>query len=71
AEEVLNLPVSWQIPNASKEFTSARARGVPLAAVAPKSSALRAIQGMVKSFDGAPEGERTVPRLSRFAASFF
>ncbi len=71
AEEVLNLPVSWQIPNAVKEFASARARGVPLSAVAPRSPALRAIQAMVKSFEGAQEGQRPAPRLSRFAASFF
>ena len=37
AEETLKMPISWQIPNASRTFQEARIKGVPLAEVAKGS----------------------------------
>ncbi len=71
AEEVLNLPVSWQIPNASRELNIARARGVPVESVAPRSAALRPIREMAEALVKPQTAEPPAPRLARFAASFF
>ncbi|MBX6314675.1 MAG: AAA family ATPase [Isosphaeraceae bacterium] len=73
AEETLNLPVSWEIPNASREFAAARARGVPLEAEAPHCRAHRALLEIARTFTAPePEGaERKRSRFGRFAASFF
>ncbi len=48
AEETLNLPISWEITNSSREFASARARGIPLDVAAPKCHALRSLRDMAR-----------------------
>ena len=37
AEETLKMPISWQIPNATKIFQAARIKGAPVADVAKGS----------------------------------
>ncbi|SIO62636.1 pilus assembly protein CpaE [Singulisphaera sp. GP187] len=70
AEETLQLPVSWQIPNASKSFNTARARGVPLDEVAPGSKAHQAILEIARSLRPFPVLETSKPRKGLFAAFF-
>lgn len=50
AEEALGVPVSWQIPNAFRPFSVARAQGVPLATVAAGTRPHRAIQEIARTF---------------------
>ncbi|HWE39081.1 MAG TPA: AAA family ATPase [Isosphaeraceae bacterium] len=50
AEETLGVPVSWQVPNAFRPFSAARAQGVPLATVAAGSRPHRAFQEMARTF---------------------
>lgn len=73
AEETLNLPISWEVVNASREFTTARARGVPLDVVAPKSPALRTLREMARSIASpdAPASTKERSKISKFAALFF
>lgn len=49
AEESLQSPITWQIPNATKSFHLARDRGVPLDAIAPRSDAQRMIATMART----------------------
>lgn len=71
AEEVMNLPISWRIPNCSRDFNAARARGIPLESVAPRSAALKVIRELAAGLESPRKGEPAPPRPSRFAASFF
>jgi pilus assembly protein CpaE len=70
-EETLKLPVSWQVPNASRDFATARARGVPLERVAPRGRATVAIAEIARAL--VPEAATASPsrsRMGRFAALF-
>jgi pilus assembly protein CpaE len=49
AEVAFKMPVTWQIPNATKAFHAARDRGVPIDAIAPRSEAQRMIAQMAKA----------------------
>jgi pilus assembly protein CpaE len=72
AEETLNLPIRWEIPNASREFTTARARGVPLDVAAPNCRPLKALDEMARDLtSGGPAQEKGTSRFGRLAASFF
>lgn len=72
AEETLNLPASFQIPNAFRAFSRSQARGVPIEMEAPGSKAHQAIleiaRGLRPPVPAGPKGPR--PR-SRLAALFF
>jgi pilus assembly protein CpaE len=70
AEELLKVPVVWQIPNDTKVYTAARARGVPVETIAAGSQPHRVLAEIARAF-GASEADRTRSRLGRFAASFF
>jgi pilus assembly protein CpaE len=70
AEDLLQVPVRWQVPDETKSFFSARTRGVPLEQDAPGSRAHRAIQELARDF-GLADGDRTRTRFGRIAASFF
>ena len=69
AEEVLKMPISWQIPNAAKRFQEALLKGVPLADIARGSRSHYAILDIARSLR-PPAGESTKPRKGLFAAFF-
>jgi pilus assembly protein CpaE len=73
AEETLNMPVAYEIPNAAREFVAARARGVPLDVQAPGCQAVRRLEQIALEFAPRAPGSEAKPRsrLGRFAASFF
>ena len=70
AEETLQMPVSWQIPNATKSFNLARARGVSLDEVASGSKAHQAILEIARALRPFPVLEESKPRKGLFAAFF-
>jgi pilus assembly protein CpaE len=69
AEETLKMPVSWQIPNASKAFQLARAKGVPLVDVAQGSKPQQVFMEMARKLRPFAE-ETPQPRKGLFAAMF-
>jgi pilus assembly protein CpaE len=70
AEETLQMPISWQIPNATKSFNMARAKGVPLEDVAPGSKAHQAILDIARTLHPYPATAEGKPRKGLFAAFF-
>jgi pilus assembly protein CpaE len=70
AEETLKMPISWQVPNATKIFQAARVRGVPIAEVAKGSRPHQVFLEMAREL--RPESEETAakPRKGLFAAFF-
>ena len=70
AEETLRMPVSWQVPNATKALHAARAKGVPIDAVAPGSRIHQAILEIARGLKPAQAAEATKPRRGLFAAFF-
>jgi pilus assembly protein CpaE len=70
AEETLKMPISWHIPNSAKSVHSARAKGVPIEAVAPGSRVHQAILEIAKGVKPAPSQEQAKPRRGLFAAFF-
>jgi pilus assembly protein CpaE len=73
AEETLNLPIAWDVPNSTREFMVARARGVPLDVAAPKTPALRVLDEIIRKLEapGDARPDKGQTRLGRLAASFF
>ena len=49
AEECFKLPITWQIPNETKTFHTARDRGVPIDVIAPRSEAQRVLAQMANT----------------------
>jgi pilus assembly protein CpaE len=70
AEETLKMPISWHIPNSAKTVHAARAKGVPIEAVAPGSRVHQAILEIAKGVKPAPAPEEIKPRRGLFAAFF-
>ena len=70
AEETLGLPISWQIPNATKLFFAARAKGVPIESIATGSRSHQAILQIARAVRPFPEAEEAKPRRGLFAAFF-
>jgi len=70
AEETLKMPISWHIPNSAKSVHSARAKGVPIDAVAPGSRVHQSILEIAKGVKPAPSQEQAKPRRGLFAAFF-
>lgn len=70
AEETLQMPISWQIPNATKAFHAARAKGVPLEEVAPGSKAHQVVLEIARSLRPFPLNGEAKPRKGLFAAFF-
>ncbi len=70
AEETLKMPIEWSIPNVSKVFRTARAKGVTIDEVAPGSRPHQAFLSIAKSLrpnDAVVEGK---PKKGIFAALF-
>ena len=70
AEETLRMPISFHIPNATKLFFAARAKGVPIDAIATGSKAHQAILQIARSVRPFPAAEEAKPRKGLFAAFF-
>jgi pilus assembly protein CpaE len=71
AEETLRKPISWQVPNATKVFHAARAKGVPIDAVGPGGRAHQAILEVARAVRPFPTVEEAKkPRKGLFAALF-
>ena len=70
AEETLRMPISWHVPNATKAIHAARAKGVPIDAVAPGSRVHQSILEIAKSLKPATDVEPVKPRRGLFAAFF-
>jgi pilus assembly protein CpaE len=69
AEETLKMPISWQIPNATKIFQPARVKGVPVANVAKGSRPHQVFLEMTRAVR-PPAEEPAKPRKGFFAALF-
>jgi pilus assembly protein CpaE len=70
AEEILKMPISWQIPNATKIFQAARIRGVPIGDIAKGSRPHQVYLEMARALRPVPEGQATKERKGLFAALF-
>jgi pilus assembly protein CpaE len=70
AEETLRMPISWQIPNATKLFFTARAKGVPIDAIGTGSRAHQSILQIARAVRPFPAAEEAKPRRGLFAAFF-
>lgn len=69
AEETLKLPISWQVPNATKIFQAARIKGAPIADVAKGSRPHQVFLEMAQALRPAAE-EPARQRRGLFAALF-
>jgi pilus assembly protein CpaE len=67
AEEILKMPISWQIPHAAKIFQDARIKGVPLGDVARGSRPHQVFLEMARALWPFLETE-TKPKRGLFAA---
>jgi pilus assembly protein CpaE len=70
AEETLRMPISFQIPNATKLFFAARAKGVPVDAIATGSKPHQAILQIARTVRPYPAAEEAKQRKGLFAAFF-
>jgi pilus assembly protein CpaE len=70
AEETLKMPISWQIPNASRPFQDARIKGVPVAEVARGSRSHHIFLEIARSIRPAGANAASKPRRGLFAAFF-
>jgi pilus assembly protein CpaE len=72
AAEFLKLSATWTMPNATRECTLARARGVPLVVCAPKSALQKAVERMAAELLAGPTPVHRpdAPTLTRIAAMF-
>jgi pilus assembly protein CpaE len=70
AEETLRMPISWQIPVATKPFQNARIRGVPLAEVAAGTRPHQAILEIARALRPAQPSDPNKARKGLFAAFF-
>ena len=70
AEETLKMPISWQIPNATKILQAARIQGVPIADVAKGSRPHQVFLEMARSLRPVLEDSPVKPRKGLFAAFF-
>lgn len=57
AAKTLQLPFSWQIPNATKVFRQAEDRGVPIEALSPRCEAQRAFTAIARALGPFTEAE--------------
>lgn len=77
AEEILGLPLKWQIPNDTRSFQASHARGVPIEQVAPNSKTHRALLEIAAEFKTPPKRDaESVAHTSKAArkgpfAAFF
>jgi pilus assembly protein CpaE len=70
AEETLRMPISFHVPNATKLFFAARAKGVPIDAIATGSKPHQAILQIARTVRPYPAAEEAKLRRGLFAAFF-
>ncbi len=70
AEETLKMPITWQVPNATKVFHAARSQGVPIDVIAAGSPVHQAILAIAQSLRPFPVVETAKTRKGLFAAFF-
>ena len=70
AEETLKMPISWQIPNATKVFLAARAKGVPIDVIAAGSKVHQSLLEIAQPLRPFPAAEAAKARKGLFAAFF-
>jgi pilus assembly protein CpaE len=70
AEETLRMPISFYVPNATKLFFAARAKGVPIDTIATGSKAHQAILELARTVRPYPAAEEAKQRKGLFAAFF-
>lgn len=70
AEEILKMPISWNIPNSAKAFQEARLKGVPLSEVAKGSRPHQVFLEMARSLRPVVGNDVAKPRRKLFAAFF-
>jgi pilus assembly protein CpaE len=70
AEETLRMSINYQIPNATKMVHAARAKGVPIDAVAPGSRLHQSILEVAKGLKPVPVAEEPKHKRGLFAAFF-
>jgi len=70
AEETLNMKVSWHVPNATKTIHAARAKGVPIDAVAAGSRVHLAMLEIAKGLKPVAAVDQVKSRRGLFAAFF-
>ncbi len=70
AEETLKMPISWQIPNATKILQAARIQGVPIGEIAKGSRPHQVFLEMARALRPVPEVLPVKPRKGLFAALF-
>ena len=70
AEEALEMPISWQIPNATKAVNAARAKGVPVDEVAPGSRVHQSFLEIARALRPPTNADPVKPRRGLFAALF-
>jgi pilus assembly protein CpaE len=71
AEETLRMPISFYVPNASKLFFAARAKGVAIDAIATGSKAHQAILQIARGLRPFPAAEETAKQRKGLFAAFF
>ena len=67
AEETLRMPITWQIPNATKVFRPAWNTGVPLVLAAAKSRAQAAIADLANALFHPATAANVLPRPGPFS----
>ena len=70
AEETLKMPIKWHIPNATKMVHAARAKGVPIDAVAAGSRIHQSILEIAKGLKPMAQPLEIKPKRGLFAAFF-
>jgi pilus assembly protein CpaE len=70
AEETLKMPISWQVPNATKILQAARIHGVPIGEIAKGSRPHQVFLEMARTLRPPPEDATVKPRKGLFAAFF-
>ena len=68
AEETLKMPVSWQIPNASRSVSGSAKQRVPLCEIAKGSRPHQVFLDIARSMRPARKTDGTKPRRGFFAA---
>jgi pilus assembly protein CpaE len=68
AEETLKIPVSWQIPNASRTFQESRSKGAPLSETAKGSRPHQVFLDIARSLSPPSPESSSKPRRGFFAA---
>jgi pilus assembly protein CpaE len=70
AEEILKMPISWNIPNTTKAFQDARMKGVPVVEVAKGSRPHQVFLEMARVLGPRTTNASPTPMRKPFAKFF-